>query len=69
MFLVTIFIGDIMNNKEYDKLVESVIGKESTFKNVMIAFVSGGFVGVIAELMSEFYFKIFVNYPLLYCHV
>ena len=48
-----------MNNKEYDKLVESVIGKESTFKNVMIAFVSGGFVGVIAELMSEFYFKIF----------
>ena len=28
-----------MNNKEYDKLVKSVIGKESTFKNVMIAFV------------------------------
>ena len=48
-----------MNNKEYDKLVESVIGKESTFKNVMIAFVSGGFAGIIAEVMSEFYFKIF----------
>lgn len=48
-----------MNNKEYDKLVKSVVGKESTFKNVMIAFISGGYVGVIAQMMSEFYFKVF----------
>ncbi len=48
-----------MNNKEYDKLVKSVVGKESTFKNVMIAFISGGIVGVIAQMMSEFYFKVF----------
>lgn len=48
-----------MNNKEYDKLVSSVIGKESVFKNVMIAFFSGGVVGIIAELMCELYFKIF----------
>lgn len=48
-----------MNNKEYDKLVKSVVGKESTLKNVMIAFVSGGIVGVIAQVMSEFYFKVF----------
>ncbi len=48
-----------MNNKEYDKLVKSVVGKESTFKNVMIAFISGGLVGVIAQMMSEFYFKVF----------
>lgn len=48
-----------MNNKEYDKLVKSVIGKESTLKNVMIAFISGGIVGVIAQVMSEFYFKVF----------
>lgn len=48
-----------MNNNEYDKLVGSVIEKESVFKNVIIAFISGGFVGVIAEFMSEFYFKIF----------
>lgn len=48
-----------MNNKEYDKLVSSVIGKESILKNVMIAFFSGGVVGIIAEVMCEFYFKIF----------
>ncbi len=48
-----------MNNKEYDKLVKSVVGKESTFKNVMIAFISGGIVGVIAQMMGEFYFKVF----------
>ena len=48
-----------MNNKEYDKLVKSVVGKESTLKNVMIAFISGGLVGVIAQVMSEFYFKVF----------
>lgn len=48
-----------MNNKEYDKLVSSVIGKESVFKNVMIAFFSGGVVGIIAEVMCEFYFKLF----------
>lgn len=48
-----------MNNKEYDKLVKSVIGKESTLKNVMIAFISGGIVGVIAQIMNEIYFKIF----------
>lgn len=48
-----------MNNKEYDKLVKSVVGKESTLKNVMIAFISGGIVGVIAQVMSKFYFKIF----------
>lgn len=48
-----------MNNKEYDKLVKSVIGKESTFKNVMIAFLSGGCVGILAELLNQFYFKVF----------
>lgn len=47
--MVTIVVGDIMNNKEYDKLVKSVVGKESTLKNVMIAFISGGLVGVIAQ--------------------
>lgn len=57
--MVKISVGDKMNNKEYDKLVSSVIGKESVFKNVMIAFFSGGVVGIIAEVMCEFYFKVF----------
>lgn len=57
--MVKISVGDKMNNKEYDKLVSSVIGKESILKNVMIAFFSGGVVGIIAEVMCEFYFKVF----------
>lgn len=48
-----------MNNNEYDKLVKSVIPKENVFKNVMIAFVSGGVIGIIAQMMSEFYLKVF----------
>lgn len=48
-----------MNNNEYDKLVKSVIPKENVFKNVMIAFVSGGVIGIIAQVMSEFYLKVF----------
>ena len=57
--MVKINVGDKMNNKEYDKLVSSVIGKESILKNVMIAFFSGGVVGIIAEVMCELYFKVF----------
>ena len=48
-----------MNNNEYDKLVKSVIPKENVFKNVMIAFVSGGVIGIIAQMMSELYLKVF----------
>lgn len=48
-----------MDNKEYENLVNSVIAKESVLKNVSIAFTSGGFVGVLAQLMSELYFNFF----------
>ena len=49
--------GEKMNNEEYDDLVKSVIKNENPIKNILIAFISGGIVGIIAELLSN----IFVN--------
>lgn len=42
-----------MNNKEYDELVNNIIKKESTIKNVLIAFVSGGLIGIMGEIISN----------------
>ncbi len=42
-----------MNNEEYDELVKSVIKHENPLKNILIAFISGGVVGFIAELISN----------------
>lgn len=46
-----------MNNKEYDELVKSIIKKENPFKNIMIAFISGGIMGLIGEALLHFYMK------------
>ena len=47
--------GEKMNNEEYDDLVKSIIKNENPVKNILIAFVSGGLVGIIAELLSNAY--------------
>lgn len=44
-----------MNKKEYKKIVEKNIEKESPTKNVLIAFISGGFAGLFAELITNYY--------------
>jgi stage V sporulation protein AC len=49
----------IMNNKEYDELVKSIILKENPLKNIMIAFFSGGLIAVLCQLLSEWYVKLF----------
>ena len=36
-----------MKKEEYKKIVESVVEKDSILKNVMIAFFSGGLIGMI----------------------
>ena len=46
-----------MNN--YDTLVKKVCPKEDKFKNTMIAFISGGTVGMIGQVLTEFYQNIF----------
>ena len=48
-----------MNNEEYDELVNSVIKHESPIKNILIAFISGGIIGVIAELISNLFINTF----------
>ena len=48
-----------MNKKEYKKIVEKNIEKESPTKNVLIAFISGGFAGLFAEIISNYFTKTF----------
>jgi stage V sporulation protein AC len=48
-----------MSNDEYDELVNSVIEHESPLKNISIAFLSGGIIGVIAELISNIFINTF----------
>ena len=43
-----------MKKEEYKKIVESVVEKDSILKNVMIAFFSGGLIGMIGEFLSNF---------------
>lgn len=44
-----------MNKKEYKKIVEKNIQKESPSKNILIAFFSGGVAGLFAELITNYY--------------
>ncbi len=48
-----------MNNKEYDELVKSVVKKESPVKNVTIAFLSGGFMGILGQYLTDMYTALF----------
>ena len=42
-----------MNNNEYDEIIKKIVKKESSLRNVLIAFISGGLIGVIGELISN----------------
>lgn len=56
MYLFFQFGNNIyMNNKEYDKLVRSIIKKENPAKNVSIAFITGGIMGVLGQILYEFF--------------
>jgi len=48
-----------MNNEEYDNLIKSIVKEEKPLKNVLIAFVSGGFIGVLGEIFTQIYLKLF----------
>lgn len=47
--------GDIVEKKLYDKLVKQHKPKEHRASNAVIAFIIGGMMGVIGELLIEFY--------------
>lgn len=44
-----------MEKKLYDKIVMNHMPKEKRWQNAFIAFVTGGIVGVIGQLLVEFY--------------
>lgn len=53
-----------MKRDEYKKIVDSVILKDNIFKNVFISFFTGGFVGLIGQLISNVFicaFNISIN--------
>ena len=47
--------GDKMNNKKYKKIVDKHKPKEKRIQNSIIAFISGGIVGIIAQALTELY--------------
>ena len=46
-----------MNNEEYDKLIKKHIKEEDIFKNMIIAFISGGLIGILGEFLTKFFIK------------
>lgn len=44
-----------MNKNDYEKIVSENKPKETRIKNAFIAFVTGGFIGITAEFLIEFY--------------
>ncbi len=47
-----------MNNKEYDELIKQTIKEENVSRNMLISFISGGFMGVIGQLFVEVFMEI-----------
>ena len=41
-----------MNKEEYKKLVKKLTPKEGKLKNIIVAFLIGGLVGFLAELLT-----------------
>ena len=47
-----------MNNEEYKKLIKKYIKEDNIFKNMIIAFISGGLIGMLGEFLT----KVLLNY-------
>lgn len=50
-----------MTNKEYDTLIKNTIEKENPIKNILIAFLSGGIIGIIGELLTMAYLRLNIS--------
>lgn len=44
-----------MNNKKYEELIKSIIPEEKIIKNVLIAFISGGLIGLLGEYLFNLF--------------
>ena len=50
-----------MTNEEYDKLIKKYIKEDNTTKNVLIAFLSGGFMGLLGQIITNILLRFFVS--------
>ena len=48
-----------MKEKEYKKIVDELSPKENIFKNMFISFISGGALGLLGQLLSNYYIAFF----------
>ena len=48
-----------MKNEEYDKLIKEIVVEDNIVGNIIISFFSGGLIGLIGEIISNFIFKNF----------
>ena len=44
-----------MNNNEYDKLIKSIIVEDNILRNMFVAFISGGSIGLFGEILSNYF--------------
>ena len=49
--------GDDMEKEKYKKIVNKYKPKEDRLMNGIVAFVVGGFIGVVGQLLIEFYLQ------------
>ena len=53
------FVNNInLNNEKYEEIIKDVVKEESILKNVFIAFISGGLIGMFGQFLTN----IFLNY-------
>ncbi len=48
-----------MKDKEYKKIVDELCPKENIFKDMFISFISGGALGLLGQLLSNYYIAFF----------
>ena len=48
-----------MKEEEYKKLVDKLSPKEDIFKDIFISFITGGSLGLLGQLLSNYYMTIF----------
>lgn len=44
-----------MSNKEYKDLIKQILPKNTSYKKIVISFIIGGLIGVLAQLLVNFY--------------
>lgn len=58
MIIFLLFVNNnIMTNEEYDLLIKKHIVENNIYKNVLIAFLSGGFIGLFGEIITRLFIK------------